>query len=590
MNIDSVNQMRWSKGHIVPFWNKSDYDNLPYVKQGITEEEVNIWVNDGYPKNLSFTGMMFDNKHPMPDFINKIKEHFVNSYDNLTCTIYKMESMDIMPDHIDHFRTYCKLFNVERSQVVRILVMLEDWKSGHYLEINSKGITDWVAGDYFVWENDVPHAASNIGKKVDTRYTLQITATKKQAIQEYDFYSFNFSHKFDTHKINDEYVVKRIKKAINNNNGLPYHLKLSNGRLHTLENIIYDEQEISKLNDVGIDIYLYEPLSYFNKDISNFYSGPYHHSERFYSEFGPNIKPEQIKADELDSILIYKRNNNLTKIRVHLCDASTQDWLINYTELELIYDDIFLKTLHDRKIVNQTFEPIEFKKKFINLNYRYTFHRHLTAAYMSQTGSCHLSWYFKCDYDKIKYSLWHNLESLKDTEPEIYQKLKNGINTLNEYTPLNIDFAIEEPTVIEHIFYKDVFPKKKNITNISFLSIENYYKEIFCDIITETRFAQPTANYSEKIFQPIFYKRPFIVLAPPGTLQLIQDQGFKTFHSFWDESYDSIACHQKRLIEVFKVIDKINTMSLDECREMYNQMQDILEYNYHLAKSKILPV
>ena len=589
--IDSVNQMRWSKGHIVPFWNKDDYVNLPYVRQNITEEEVTMWVNDGYPKDLSFTGMMYDNKNTMPNFISNLKEYFVNLYDNLTFTFYKMDSMDIMPNHIDHFRTYCKLFDVERDQVVRILVMLEDWKPGHYLEINSKAITDWVKGDYFIWENDVPHAASNIGKKVDTRYTLQITATKKvKTKEELDFYTFNVGPKYDSSKINDEYIVSRIQRVLSNNNGNPYHIKLSNGRIFTLETIKYTDEEIKVLNEKGIDIYLYEPLSYFNKDISNFYLGPYHHSERFYSEFEPTIKPKQIKADELDSILIYKNNNNLTNIRVHLCDAFTQDWLINYKELELIYDDVFLKTLHDRKIVNQTFEPVEFKKKFINLNYRYTFHRHLTAAYMSQTGSCNLSWYFKCDYDNVKYSLWHNLESLKDSHAEMYQKLKNGINTLNECTPLNIDFAIEEPTVIEHIYYKDVFPKNKNITNISFLSIENYYKETFCDVITETRFAQPTPNYSEKIFQPMFYKRPFIIVGAPKTLMLIRQQGFKTFHDFWDESYDVSECHQNRLLMIFKLIDKINNMSLEECREMYYKMEGILEYNYHLAKSKVLSV
>ena len=33
-----------------------------------------------------------------------------------------------------------------------------------------------------------------------------------------------------------------------------------------------------------------------------------------------------------------------------------------------------------------------------------------------------------------------------------------------------------------------------------FLPIEKYYKDIFCAVITESRFAQPTANYSEKVF------------------------------------------------------------------------------------------
>ena len=55
----------------------------------------------------------------------------------------------------------------------RVLLFLEDWKPGHYFEMNSIGYTDWNAGDYVEWDCTVPHAASNIG--IEPRYTLQIT-------------------------------------------------------------------------------------------------------------------------------------------------------------------------------------------------------------------------------------------------------------------------------------------------------------------------------------------------------------------------------------------------------------------------------
>jgi len=53
------------------------------------------------------------------------------------------------------------------------LVLLEDWKSGHYLEAMNKPVVNWHAGQVVEWTYDTPHMAANIG--LEPRYTLQIT-------------------------------------------------------------------------------------------------------------------------------------------------------------------------------------------------------------------------------------------------------------------------------------------------------------------------------------------------------------------------------------------------------------------------------
>ena len=52
-------------------------------------------------------------------------------------------------------------------------MLLEDWKPGHYLEVNGKPYVNWLAGKTVEWYYDVPHMAANIG--LEDRYTLQIT-------------------------------------------------------------------------------------------------------------------------------------------------------------------------------------------------------------------------------------------------------------------------------------------------------------------------------------------------------------------------------------------------------------------------------
>lgn len=157
-------------GHIKPFWDR-EYKSFAYTRQPITDEETSMWVRQGYDYVKSFTGEMYDNRNPMPAWVNRFDCMF--GLKNQTYTFYRMKTLEIMPVHSDHFRTYIKLFGANPSKVCRVLIMLEDWKPGHYLEINGKGVVNWLAGDYFFWESTTPHAASNIG--IEDRYTLQIT-------------------------------------------------------------------------------------------------------------------------------------------------------------------------------------------------------------------------------------------------------------------------------------------------------------------------------------------------------------------------------------------------------------------------------
>jgi hypothetical protein len=162
--------MNFYTGHVNPFWD-NNYRTFHYTKQPVTEQEVTQWKEKGYDYIKSFTGSMYDSKNPLPSWVEKFNNMF--GLKNQTYNFYKMSTLEIMPTHTDHFRTYTKLFNAVPNNVCRVLIMLEDWKPGHYLEIADAGYVNWSAGDYFFWQYDVPHAASNIG--IEDRYTLQIT-------------------------------------------------------------------------------------------------------------------------------------------------------------------------------------------------------------------------------------------------------------------------------------------------------------------------------------------------------------------------------------------------------------------------------
>jgi hypothetical protein len=111
-------------------------------------------------------------------------------------------------------------------------------------------------------------------------------------------------------------------------------------------------------------------------------------------------------------------------------------------------------------------------------------------------------------------------------------------------------------------------------------NLSDFYFEAFVDIISETRYAQPTANISEKTFQAMQYLRPFILVAPPKSLKELHSLGFKTFGDFWDESYDDEADHGERLAKIFTLINTVFAIPNEEQRKMYKKMIPILTHNF----------
>ena len=82
----------------------------------------------------------------------------------------------VLPMHQDTYTKFKEIYDVSKSAtVVRTIIFLEDWASGHYMEMNGRPITNWHAGDWVSWHDDFPHLAANIGKT--DRYTLQLTGT-----------------------------------------------------------------------------------------------------------------------------------------------------------------------------------------------------------------------------------------------------------------------------------------------------------------------------------------------------------------------------------------------------------------------------
>ena len=165
--------------NIKPFWN-NEYKNLDYRKEIFNDEYmIDEWRENGYDNDIeNFSGKMANHYDPLPSWHNKILDWVEEEFQlkDVGCCYYRMDTNDIIPNHSDAYNLYTKKFNCKQEDVHKILVFLEDWKSGHYFEYEGKPLVEWKAGDYATWVGDTEHFAANIG--TEYRYTLQITGHK----------------------------------------------------------------------------------------------------------------------------------------------------------------------------------------------------------------------------------------------------------------------------------------------------------------------------------------------------------------------------------------------------------------------------
>ena len=313
-----------------------------------------------------------------------------------------------------------------------------------------------------------------------------------------------------------------------------------------------------------VDFFLYEPVSYYFKNQG--------YNLGYYSEFHSYLDcSNELRVAELDSI--EKLAVEINKpIRVFHGDYRLEKIVgDHYPDLQLKCLDIFLKNSTRNPYTIHKHDDKKINKKFWCGNGRYTVHRHLIMSYLlNKSGN--YSWRFNIDksfnLDNID---WVNYD-LKNLVTQTREELNSKDFNLEFYTK-KLNVKGPRACLVPNVTYKSNLEYVKTI------------RECFCSIVTETRFAQPTGNFSEKTTDAINFGNPFILVAPPRTLEYLKKLEFKTFDQWWDESYDQEENHSERMKKIFKVIDRINSLSLSQLNKMYQEMIPIIIHNKRAFRS-----
>ncbi len=140
--------------------NAAEYDeqNLKYIKAGFIDKNTEYYQSFDLPE----------------EFHNFAKDIF----SEYSLSVIKQMPGQTIPTHFDTFYQFCKKVNCGKLDVCRLNFFLEDWKSGHYFEIDNEPYTKWRKMDFKIIRYGQPHLSGNMG--MEPKYTMQITGLYEQ--------------------------------------------------------------------------------------------------------------------------------------------------------------------------------------------------------------------------------------------------------------------------------------------------------------------------------------------------------------------------------------------------------------------------
>jgi hypothetical protein len=108
------------------------------------------------------------------------------------------------------------------------------------------------------------------------------------------------------------------------------------------------------------------------------------------------------------------------------------------------------------------------------------------------------------------------------------------------------------------------------------------YQSTAIEVVLETLFDDDRLHLTEKTLRPIACGRPFMLMAPVGSLQYLREYGFRTFDGLIDETYDTISDSVQRLKAVVHEMSRIAKLDQTKKLMLWDQLYKIAKFNQQL--------
>lgn len=315
------------------------------------------------------------------------------------------------------------------------------------------------------------------------------------------------------------------------------------------------------------DRYVLDFLDFINVEIIEFLR------HNIYSKIVIDNSQEKIDVEFILEIqqAAEKLNLNLNQI-VFVCSDEVQKKFIeghlNLWSIQIVCINFFIRVLHDnyKKLSN---ENSQHRKKFSMLCRR---HRPWRTYLFSKLVDFELLDDFNFSYHGVD-----NLVELTDEDIITDTESATGKKLTTKFKEILKNRPFED--------YKDDSNVYTEISNLIHLS--DIHFTIEHDRQDESGYDPIIPGHtfiSEKTYKPIIAKKPFILFSEPGFLKVLHQMGFKTFHPFIKEDYDSIMGYEIRIGEILKEIRRITRLKKEDYENLLKQCQPIVEHNYKISE------
>ena len=107
-----------------------------------------------------------------------IKDFAQENFSLYACSVIQQLPGNFIPMHYDTYEYFMDQNNInDISQVIRYNFFLEDWKPGHWFDVDDTPVLNWCAGEYLKFDHTIIHGSANAGRQ--PKYTCQITGILK---------------------------------------------------------------------------------------------------------------------------------------------------------------------------------------------------------------------------------------------------------------------------------------------------------------------------------------------------------------------------------------------------------------------------
>jgi hypothetical protein len=260
--------------------------------------------------------------------------------------------------------------------------------------------------------------------------------------------------------------------------------------------------------------------------------------------------------DLLDTLCL-KYNYPKQKIAIQTCNL-----LEKHSQYTINRIPQFMYLLSARRYqtpaYNKTFDK-DFKH-FGNFIGHGNLHRLHLASYLYSNQQSHTCQTYHCDPTMDYHRKHIGLEDMLHAGYDV--DTVNQALELIKHSPLTID-AIDQYPILN--------PTTLNITKI--------YPGFFVELVNLTYFTGNTFYVDEKIWRPMLMRTPFIVQGPQNFLHNLQRLGFQTFDRWWPEGYSQDPSNSQ-VHSIIPVVENLSRLTVTELKDLYTDMQPVLEHNY----------